>query len=62
LLRVGGEAGRAVVERASQDPLTQSDVRRALPDVLAGPAKPAAAASAKPAAGPAKAATAAAAP
>ena len=37
LLRVGGEAGRAVVERASQDALTQSDVRRALPDVLAKP-------------------------
>jgi outer membrane protein assembly factor BamB len=35
VLRVGGEAGRAVVERAAQDPLTQSDVRRALPDVLA---------------------------
>ena len=38
LLRIGGEAGRAVVERAAQDPLTQSDVRRALPDVLAKPA------------------------
>ena len=37
LLRVGGEAGRAVVERASQDPLTQSDVRRALPAVLSKP-------------------------
>ena len=35
VLRVGGEAGREVVERAAQDPLTQSDVRRALPDVLA---------------------------
>ena len=35
VLRVGGDAGRAVVERASQDPLTQSDIRRALPDVLA---------------------------
>ena len=34
VLRVGGEAGRAVVERASQDPLTQSDVRRELPIVL----------------------------
>ena len=37
MLRVGGEAGRAVVERAAQDPLTQSDVRRALPDILAKP-------------------------
>ncbi|MEO6598959.1 MAG: hypothetical protein ABIQ16_03740, partial [Polyangiaceae bacterium] len=37
VLRVGGEAGRAVVERASQDPLTQSDIRRALPEVLAKP-------------------------
>lgn len=49
LLRVGGEAGRSVVERAAQDPLTQSDVRRALPDVLAaGSAKPAAAAATGP--------------
>ncbi|HYP77973.1 MAG TPA: PQQ-binding-like beta-propeller repeat protein [Polyangiaceae bacterium] len=38
LLRVGGADGRAVVERAAQDPLTQSDVRRALPGVLAKPA------------------------
>jgi outer membrane protein assembly factor BamB len=35
LLRIGGADGRAVVERAAQDPLTQSDVRRALPAVLA---------------------------
>ncbi len=35
VLRVGGEAGRAVVERASQDALTQGEVRRALPEVLA---------------------------
>ncbi len=34
LLRVGGEEGRGVIERAAQDPLTQSDIRRALPDVL----------------------------
>ena len=34
LLRVGGDAARAVVERAAQDPLTQGDVRRALPGVL----------------------------
>ncbi len=35
ILRVGGADGRAVVERAAQDPLTQGDVRRALPGVLA---------------------------
>jgi outer membrane protein assembly factor BamB len=35
LLRVGGDAGRSLLERAAQDPLTQSDIRRALPDVLA---------------------------
>jgi outer membrane protein assembly factor BamB len=35
LLRVGGEEGRGVIERAAQDPLTQGDVRRALPNVLA---------------------------
>lgn len=34
VLRVGGEAGRALVERAAQDPLTQGDIRRALPAVL----------------------------
>ncbi len=44
VLRVGGDAGRAVVERAAQDPLTQSDVRAALPGVLNK--APAAAASA----------------
>jgi outer membrane protein assembly factor BamB len=38
ILRVGGADGRAVVERAAQDPLTQSDVRRALPSVLSKPA------------------------
>jgi len=58
VLRVGGDAGRALVERAAQDPLTQSDVRRALPDVLgkfpgAAPTVAAAAASAE---NPAKAA------
>jgi outer membrane protein assembly factor BamB len=48
LLRVGGADGRAVVERAAQDPLTQSDVRRALPAVLAQPATgPAASASSR---------------
>jgi len=45
LLRIGGSEGRAVVERASQDPLTQNDVRRALPAVLAAPAAPAASAA-----------------
>jgi outer membrane protein assembly factor BamB len=35
VLRVGGEAGHALVERAALDPLTQADVRRALRDVLA---------------------------
>ncbi|HET7539172.1 MAG TPA: PQQ-binding-like beta-propeller repeat protein [Polyangiaceae bacterium] len=35
LVRVGGADGRALVERAAQDPLTQNDVRRALPGVLA---------------------------
>jgi hypothetical protein len=34
LLRVGGDSGRALVERAAQDPLTQSDVRLALPNLL----------------------------
>jgi len=38
LLRIGGSEGRAVVERAAQDPLTQGEVRRALPEVLARPA------------------------
>ncbi len=37
ILRIGGTDGRAIVERAAQDPLTQSDVRRALPAVLAQP-------------------------
>jgi hypothetical protein len=34
LLRVGGEAGLSVIDRAAHDPLTQNDVRRALPDLL----------------------------
>jgi outer membrane protein assembly factor BamB len=38
ILRIGGADGRAVVERAAQDPLTQAEVRRALPAVLAQPA------------------------
>jgi outer membrane protein assembly factor BamB len=34
LLRIGGSEAREVLERAAQDPLTQSDIRRALPGVL----------------------------
>ncbi|RYZ01697.1 MAG: hypothetical protein EOO73_34725 [Myxococcales bacterium] len=34
LLRIGGAPGRAVVERAAQDPLTQSDVKRGLMALL----------------------------
>ncbi len=34
LLRVGGVAARAVVERAAQDAMTQNDVRRELPKLL----------------------------
>jgi hypothetical protein len=49
LLRVGGDAGRDVIERAAQDPLTQSDIRRALPDVLAKAQNARAAAAATPA-------------
>jgi outer membrane protein assembly factor BamB len=40
LLRIGGVAGKTVVERAAQDPLTQSDVKRGLVALLApDPAK-----------------------
>lgn len=46
ILRVGGETGRTLVERAAQDPLTQNDVRRALPDVLSKTAAPPPAATA----------------
>jgi outer membrane protein assembly factor BamB len=47
LLRVGGVAGKSVVERAAQDPLTQVDVKRGLTALLAPePAKPGAAAPA----------------
>lgn len=35
LLRIGGESGKAVVERAARDPLTQSDVKRGLSALLA---------------------------
>jgi outer membrane protein assembly factor BamB len=60
LLRVGGDAGRAAVERAAQDPLTQSDVRRALPDVLAksSAGTPTPTATTSPSANPAKGASA----
>jgi hypothetical protein len=34
LLRVGGEEGRTLVERAASDPLTQPDVRRAISALL----------------------------
>lgn len=37
LLRIGGDEARALVERAAQDPLTQADVRRGLPEVLGKP-------------------------
>jgi len=43
LVRVGGADGRALVEHAAQDPWTQTDVRRALPGILAKPPAPAAA-------------------
>jgi len=56
LVRVGGDSARSLVERASQDPLTQADVRRALPGVLSKAQNPAGvadtgAATAQPAAG-----------
>lgn len=38
LARVGGQAERALVERAAEDPLTHNDVRRVLPDILQTPA------------------------
>jgi outer membrane protein assembly factor BamB len=34
LLRIGGEQGKAVVERAARDPLTQADVKRGLTALL----------------------------
>jgi len=45
LLRVGGAEGHALIERAAQDPLTQNDVRRALPAVLTKHSNTAAAAA-----------------
>jgi outer membrane protein assembly factor BamB len=41
LLRIGGEQGKLVVERAARDPLTQPDVKRGLIALLAPPAEPA---------------------
>ncbi len=35
LLRIGGEPGKALVERAAQDPLTQTDVKRGITALLA---------------------------
>jgi outer membrane protein assembly factor BamB len=35
LLRIGGAQGKALVERAAQDPLTQADVKRGLGALLA---------------------------
>jgi outer membrane protein assembly factor BamB len=41
LLRIGGDAAHAQIERAAADPLTQEDIRRALPDLLGkSPAAP----------------------
>jgi hypothetical protein len=37
LVRIGAEPGREIVQRASQDLLTQADVRRALPAILQPP-------------------------
>jgi hypothetical protein len=42
LLRVGGAEGRALIDRAVADPLTQPDVQRGLTKLLAPKAKPAA--------------------
>jgi outer membrane protein assembly factor BamB len=45
LLRVGGEEGRTIVERAARDPLTRPDVTRTLTPLVAAPASPDAALS-----------------
>jgi hypothetical protein len=50
LLRIGGDAGKSVVERAAQDPLTQTDVKRGLSALLTQP--PAAIKAAGPQSGP----------
>lgn len=42
LVRIGGAPGKALVERAAQDPLTQSDVKRGLVALLAQESKGAA--------------------
>jgi hypothetical protein len=47
LLRVGGAEGRAAVDRAVADPLTQPDVQRGLAKLIAPKAQPAAPAAAK---------------
>jgi outer membrane protein assembly factor BamB len=59
LARVGGSEGREVLARAAQDPLTQSDVRRALPGVLSKAENPPAGAASTPPKAAAPAATAA---
>jgi outer membrane protein assembly factor BamB len=54
LLRIGGAAGKTVVERAAQDPLTQSDVKRGLTALLTpGPGRSGAGSPAPAASGPA---------
>ncbi|HEY6078926.1 MAG TPA: PQQ-binding-like beta-propeller repeat protein [Polyangiaceae bacterium] len=40
LLRIGGPPGRTLVERAAQDPLTQTDVKRGLTALLTSEAQP----------------------
>jgi hypothetical protein len=52
LLRIGGAPGKTLVERAAQDPLTQTDVKRGLTALLSATegASPAAAAAGPPAA------------
>ncbi len=47
LLRTGGEAGRSVIERAAQDPLTQGDVKRGLAGLLQPATAPKAAGQAR---------------
>lgn len=46
LLRIGGAPGKALVERAAQDPLTQSDVKRGITALLTQPGDGAAPAAA----------------
>jgi len=42
LVRIGGDKGKELVERAAEDPLTHADVRRVLPKILQKPETPAA--------------------